>query len=722
MSAKCFSLQKLRAVWLNVPCMAPVLTKRSQIRILLILVSFSLSLAVAASGLFKGFEHKAYDLLSRTCNPREAPGSFVMVKVDQASLDSLSREGITWPWPRQVYAALIEYLSEAEAVFLDILFLEPSSYGHHDDLMLAEAMKAASHVYLPLALTNRKEGLTDNERAFVEQHAVRERVASGPAFRSALLPIELLRPATEGAGSVTMRPDEDGVYRAVPLLFNVDKYTVPHFVLAQLLRRGIVTVKEGELYNGDAKIPLSGGRLLLRYPRGDEPFASLSAADILKAHADAAASRVPSVGKEHFRGKRVFIGLTAAGLFDLKPTAVSPVAAGAEIHAVTLENILNRNFIYPLSLWYAVAFMALICAFITSFVMRHQSLIANGIVLLAAGMIVVGIPAAAFTYGFYLPAVPPALSLVVSYGMASAYSYATEAKERRFIRRVFSQYMDDRVVRHILRHPEIIQPGGQKGFVTIFFMDIAGFTSLAESLSAEKTASMLFTVLDGFTEAVIAEGGVIDKYIGDSIMAFWGAPLRTENDEIRACAAALRCIAMLEQINERFSSEGLPPISVRIGIHSGDVIVGNLGSSRLFDYTVVGDPVNITSRLESANKLFHTKIIVSEETWMKTEDRFLARELGLIELKGKSRLLRIFELVGNAGEATDAQRVAIHAFNSAVASFQDGRIQEALAVFEEVLCRLPGDGPSAFYAARCRDLLRQPALTEDWKIVKMIEK
>jgi adenylate cyclase len=702
--------------------MAMAVTARSRILVPLILLSFALSLAIATSGLFKGFELKAYDLLSRTCNPPKAPESLVIVKVDQASLDSLNSEGITWPWPRQVYAALIEHLSEAEAVFLDVLFLEPSSYGHHDDLMLAEAIRNSSRVYLPMVLTNRREGLNDRDKEFLQRNAVGQVVQAGPAYRSAILPLDILTSAITGVGNVTIRPDEDGVYRAAPLFFRADRYTVGHFVLPYLLQKGIVTVRQGEPFIGDAKIPLSGGRLLMRYPASDEPFTSLSAADILKAHADTAASRQPSIGKEYFRGRYVFIGLTAAGLFDLKPTAVSPVSTGVEIHAATFENILYGNFIRPLGLWCAVAFMLLICACVTYFVLKHHSLVAHSIALLAASAVVVFVPAAAFTSGFYLLTVPPALSLVLSFGMASTYSYATEAKERRFIRRVFSQYMDERIVRHVLRHPEIIKPGGQKRFVTVFFVDIAGFTSMAERLAPEDTVSVLHAVLDGFTEVIIAEGGVIDKYIGDSIMAFWGAPLSTDRDETSACAAALRCISTLDEINERFSSEGLPSISVRIGIHSGNVIVGNLGSDRLFDYTVVGDPVNVASRLESANKLLHTKIIVSEETLGRTGDRFLARELGMIEVKGKTIPLRIFEILGTAEGSTEALQYAAHTFNSAIALFQEGKLPDSLSLFEEVLRRHPDDGPSAFYAARCKELIGQPALTEDWKILKMMTK
>jgi adenylate cyclase len=229
--------------------------------------------------------------------------------------------------------------------------------------------------------------------------------------------------------------------------------------------------------------------------------------------------------------------------------------------------------------------------------------------------------------------------------LAAVYSYAVEGKERRFIKKTFLQYMDKNIVEYILRNPGLIKPGGQRRRVTVFFADIAGFTSMAEKMSAEDTARILHAVLNSLTEVIIRNQGVIDKYIGDSIMAFWGAPINTGKDEIHTCYAAVQCMESLKEINRKFREDGLPEIAIRIGIHSGEAIVGNLGSDRLFDYTVVGDTVNIVSRLDSTNKLFKTHIIVSAEVAQRADNLFFMRELGLTEVKGKTVPVRIFELV-----------------------------------------------------------------------------
>jgi adenylate cyclase len=274
----------------------------------------------------------------------------------------------------------------------------------------------------------------------------------------------------------------------------------------------------------------------------------------------------------------------------------------------------------------------------------------------------------------------------------------------------------------VLCNPQLIKPGGQKRHVTVFFADIAGFTSIAERVSPEKIAWILHTILNALTEIIIERKGVIDKYIGDCIMAFWGAPVSAKEDEMHACSAALNCIISLAEINRRFREQGLSEIAIRIGLHSGDAIVGNLGSDRLFDYTVVGDTVNLASRLESANKLFKTGIIVSEETLQAAGDRFLARELGLIEVKGKSVPVKIFELMDEKSNLSADKKDMVELFHQGISLFREQKWAAAKELFSRLLERHPGDGPSEFYKRRCECVMAQPQLTEECHIIKMTEK
>ncbi len=689
--------------------------------IVLSAISFALSLMPYLTGLFNMFELKAFDLFSRLLNPENTSGDIVIVQVDQQSIDGLSKEGVNWPWPRQIYAPIVDYLSEADAVFMDILYTEPSSYGEEDDRIFAEAVKKASNVYMALFLTDKKKGLTGNDKEFIERIAIKEKISPAAAFNSALTPVDMLKSSAKGAGNVTIPPDEDGVYRKIPLVFQTDNYTIPHFVLGYLIQDGTVTIKNGSVYAGGTKISLERGNMQLRYRKGREPFQSLSAAGVLKSAVDSIESKEPSIKKEYFRGKKIFIGLTAAGLYDLKPTSMSSVSTGVLIHAATLDNILNKSFFRPVNKAFVILFALLICIFINYSVLRQYSIYMNLGVFLAAGLIIFSISALLFKSGFYMHILPPFSSLVASFIIATVYSYATEGKERRFVRRAFSQYMDETIVDYILKNPSVIKPGGQRKHMTVFFTDIAGFTTIAERLPVEETAKILHTVLNEFTEVIIKNKGVIDKYIGDAIMAFWGAPVDAKTDEINACRAALQCIAALDEINKGFEKEGVPRINMRIGIHSGDAIVGNLGSDRLFDYTVIGDTVNLASRLESVNKVFGTRIIISEDAQSRTEGIFLSRDLGLIEVKGKSKPVRIFELIAENEKINQNKGEAVLLFNEGMRLFNEKKWEEALRIFNGMLKNNPDDGPSEFYRKRCVRLIENPGASE-CNIIKLAEK
>jgi adenylate cyclase len=205
-------------------------------------------------------------------------------------------------------------------------------------------------------------------------------------------------------------------------------------------------------------------------------------------------------------------------------------------------------------------------------------------------------------------------------------------------------------------------------------------------------------------------------------MAFWGAPLETDKDEINACYAAIQCISSLSELNNLFRAEGFPEIAIRIGIHSGDAIAGNIGSDRLFHYTVIGDTVNLASRLESVNKFFKTRIIISEDTIKETDNHFFTRGLGLIEVKGKTLPIKIFELIGEKENIAPDKRELVTLFHQGITFYEDRKWREASQIFDEILEKYPNDGPSEFYKSRCEYLISNSFLTEDWNIIKFTEK
>ena len=679
----------------------------------------SVSLLLAAltlTPLFATFELKAYDLLSRICNQEQGHPDIVIVQVDQSSLDSLAAEGVTWPWPRQVYAPLFERLAQADAVFVDINFSEPSSYGNEDDLILAEAIKKTGNVTLPVFATANKRGLDDAGRALLERIAVKAVNPPSLSQPFAITPIAPLAAAAHGGGNVMIKPDRDGVYRRLPLLYRATDRILPYFVLGYLLEQHAISVGQGVLQRGGIPLPLDDGALLVRFPRGAHPYKTVSAVDLIS---EAGAERYPA---GYFKGKKVFLGLTAAGLYDLKATAVSAVSSGVSVHAATLDALLHGAFLQRLPDGVTLLFMALIVALVCGFVLTHTSILANLMLLLPVAAAAFGLPALLFTEGWYLPLIPPLAAVLSSFAVASIYSYATEGRERRFVRRAFSQYMDETIVAHLLKNPELIKPGGQRRRVTVFFADIAGFTTISEQFPPEDTALMLHDVLNVVSEEVIQHHGVIDKYIGDCVMAFWGAPLESPDAAGNACHAALASLEALERVNLDFKERGLGRISMRVGLHSGDAIVGNLGSDRLFDYTVIGDTVNLASRLESANKYFSTRIMISEQTLLEAGDGFVVRELGLIAVKGKQQAVRIYELLAEQASAPAELLSWAGEYRRAMELFHSRQWQAAGQLFEELLAQRPQDYPATRYRDWCRDCLQTLPLTDDWNVIHMTDK
>lgn len=690
---------------------------RSKLQRIALMSLTSLLLSVLTlTPLFYTFELKAYDLLSRTLNPDKGSPEIIIVQVDQPSLDNLAAEGVTWPWPRQIYAPLFERLKQADVVFVDIIFSEPSSYGNEDDAILASAIERSGNVTLPVFATANERILDQAGRNFLEKLSISKVPPPSLSQPYALTPIAPLASAAHSGGNVMIKPDRDGVYRRIPLLFQAAGYTIPHFVLGHLLEKQLISIDHGQLSQGGTPLPLEQGSLLVRFPRNSMPYETVSAVDLIS---DAGMARYPV---SYFKGKKVILGLTAAGLYDLKPTAVSALSSGASVHAATLDTLLHGSYVKRIPDVAVALLMAIIIVIVSGFVLTHTSIRSNLLLLLIMFLTVSGTPAILFKQGWYLMLIPLLAALLISFAAASIYSYATEGRERRFVRRTFSQYMDETVVAHLLKHPDLIKPGGQRRRVTVFFADIAGFTSIAEQFPPEETALILHSVLNAVSEEVIRNHGVIDKYIGDCVMAFWGAPLESPQAARDACLAALASLEALERVNDGFARRGLGAISMRIGLHTGDAIVGNLGSDRLFDYTVVGDTVNLASRLESANKYFATSIMLSEETVLEAGADFIVRELGLIAVKGKTQPVRIYELLSRHEDTAGPLAAWADGYRLAMELFHRREWQSARKLFEEALLLKPNDWPAGYYRDWCIRCIDSSPLTDDWNVVHMKEK
>ncbi|MBF0517249.1 MAG: adenylate/guanylate cyclase domain-containing protein, partial [Nitrospirae bacterium] len=499
-------------------------------------------------------------------------------------------------------------------------------------------------------------------------------------------------------------------------------HTIPYFSLSYLIDKRLADISNGRLSISGKDVP--GFSPMLKYSTHQTPYTSISAIEIIEAWQNLSESKRPKIKKEFFKGKTVFLGMTAAGLYDLKPTPLASISTGVHIHATAYDNLINGCFIERTDRVYVCLLMFFISLFAVFSVLRRHSLLNNIGMLMASVAAIIAVTAFLFRNSIYLEVIPILNADIISFIAALAYSYASEGKQRLFLKTVFTQYMDKKIAEHILKNPELLRPGGSTMDVVVFFADIAGFTTISEMQTAPETAIMLHGVMSELTEVIIAYGGVVDKYIGDCIMAFWGAPVVSESDEINSCSASVNCLKALDKVNNEFKTKGFPNISLRIGMHKGDAIAGNMGSNRLYNFTVIGDTVNLASRLESVNKYFKTKIIVSEDVLIGTNDLFLSRELALIEVKGKSIPVKIFEVMGFLDGVDSDKRLLAKRYTDAMRLFMEGKWQESERILEEILSQYPQDGPSNLLHKRVKNLLTTPPdpLTTDWQIVKMTEK
>jgi adenylate cyclase len=526
--------------------------------------------------------------------------------------------------------------------------------------------------------------------------------------------------AAAALGNVESSPDADGIYRRVRLVAPFKDKWLPNLGFAAFHRFGATAPLRfvpGALKVGDLAIPLDGqGQFLLKFRGPSRSHQRFSAANVIASEARRQHGQPPIYPAADFAGKWVLVGLTAPGLLDLKASPVSAIYPGVEVHATLLDNLLRGDFLRPAPLWAMWAGMLVLSAAMVLVVLFFSGLLATLTGLAALALAYLGLVIGAFHYGWWADPVLPGAALGLSFTLAAAFSYATEGRQKLYIRRMFGQYMSETVISHLLEHPEKLQLGGERRRVTLFFSDLAGFTTISERLSAETVVSLLNDYLSAMTEIILDEAGTVDKFEGDAIMAFWGAPLDQADQAARACRAALRQQAALKELNRQFAGLNLPPLAMRIGLNTGDAIVGNLGSAKRFDYTVIGDTVNLASRLEGVNKFYGSHIMASEATAAECTGTVEFRELDLVAVKGKEQAIRVFEVLGLTGELEPELIRRRQDFAQALELYRQGHFPEAGAGFEAILTEHPEDGPARVYRDRCRKFMETPP-PADWDTV-----
>lgn len=636
----------------------------------------------------------------------------VFVVLDQKSLDAGEAEfGLSWPWPRESYARVLRYLSEAGAqvILFDFLFTEPSSYGPEDDQTLADAVRAAGNVYLPV-VTQTKGSPASVGQLAGQRPELLLRPALGPGLRQAPLPgvnlpVDPVLNAVAGLGDVRFQPDADGVMRRLAPLAPVGPGALPALGFAPWMpASAFIRVENDQLEIGDRSWPLDEqGRLVLRYPGRWQDFPRTSLFDVIQSQVALQEGQTPAVSPEQFRGKAVVIGSTAEGLMDLRKTPLDAQTPGFFISAA-LWAAGQTGFAYDetwrgRSAWPLAALLMLIGAW-------------AGTRSLGRGLLVTGLSLAVFlgtaavlffARGILLDLLAPALGLIAAHAIAWGLSYRAEQRQKRAIQGAFAQVLSPTVLERLLREPARLQGGGELVEATVYFSDLAGFTTLSEGLDPHRLVEVMNLYLGEMVATIVDEQqGYVDKFIGDAVMAFWGAPLPDPDQAYRACVSALRNQEKLAALQGRLKEMGLrSELTMRVGLHSGPVVVGMMGSPKKLNYTVIGDTVNLASRLEGTNKLYGTRILASSDLVNQVGGRVAAREVDRIRVKGKTQPTRLFEIIGLSGRISDDWVQFLGVYTQGLEQYYQQAFPAARKLLKEALKLRPEDQPATVLLERC---------------------
>ena len=314
---------------------------------------------------------------------------------------------------------------------------------------------------------------------------------------------------------------------------------------------------------------------------------------------------------------------------------------------------------------------------------------------------------------FWLETFTPVVSWTLMFFSGVIYHRYMEAKEKQFVEGTFGKYVSSQVVKELLKHPELLKLGGQKKNLTIFFSDIRSFTTLSEGMDPQDLVNFLNEYLTEMTNIAFENDGVVDKYIGDAMMAFWGAPIEDPEHPMKACRAALQMLDKLEELKLKWKEEGKPQINIGIGLNTADVTIGNMGSEARFDYTVMGDGVNLASRLEGINKQYKTHVIISQFTYERVKDKFITRMIDKVAVKGKKEPVVIYELISEKKELPETKQKVLKLFEKGLQLYFAADFKEAKRYFAAALKLDPNDGPSSVFLERCETLEQNPP-PPDW--------
>jgi len=690
-----------------------------------------LALIFWQNGWLETWERVAWDWRVRLfAKPAATTDEIRLILLDQQSLDwAESQIGEGWPWPRQLYAFVIDFCqrSGVKALGFDVLFTEFSPRGVDDDAALGQSISQFGAFAGALMLGEGSGNITTWPDDWpVPRFALDgldkwlADVNASPTWLigKALLPIPDVAKNAKTLSNVQQLPDDDGIYRHMPLFGVFDGKIFPSLGIGTYLAASddiSMRIEPGRLTIGTKQIAIDrNGEVILRYRGAAGTHKAYRVQEILEAEARRLEGTPPSerdaeIARE-LDGKYVLFGFSAPGLKDLRATPISATTAGVEINATVLDNLLANDFLADFPAWMTVTLLCFAIAACGTLAFFLSDPIENAII----GVVFLAVPVLlafwAYQRGFWMPLAIQEMGTMATVLAALLVNYATEGRQRRFLKAAFRQYLSPTFIEQLIQHPDRLKLGGERREISIFFSDIQGFTSISERLQPEELTAFLNEYLSAMTDIIHEEGGTIDKYEGDAIIAFWNAPVELPDHAAHVVRAALRCQQKLAEMRPAMKLKVGRDVFMRVGVNTGFAVVGNMGSRTRFDYTMLGDSVNLASRLEGVNKEFGTYCMISQFTKDKLPpNTFALRELARVAVVGRREPVTVYEPMFL--EEYAAWKDAFEVFHEGLSAFYGGHVQKAVEIFRSIK---ELDPAAAAYLKKCEEFLPSP-LPEDWR-------
>jgi adenylate cyclase len=639
--------------------------------------------------------------------PPQVARATVVVGIDQRSYHALlDANGPLSSWPRTIYARAIDRLHAAGArvIALAIFFDAPRP----EDPELAEVMRRAGNVVMPV--------VAQGPLAFDPRPGVAQE------FAVFVRPTATLRAAAAAEGLANITTAGDSVVRGLPLVLRVGEEQVPSLaltVVAEFTRRPAIfdaPPGAGVVHAAGRAIPVGERNTLainfLGPPSGAEgggPFRILSFVDVLEGRFDA----------REVRDRVVLLGPTIRGVDEHPtPTAGRTRMGGVEVLGNAVETILFQRWLVPVP-WPATVGLVVALALLAALAVAAWRPLAAGAVGLALLATYVMAAAACFEAGIVLDPLYPPLALLVTFAAALAYRVVFEEAQHRVVRGAMARYLSPAVSRWVLADPARIRLGGELREMTVLFCDLRNFTSVTHALGPETVVALLNTYRAAMADIVFAHDGVLAQFAGDAFEAFWNAPMNQSDHAERACGTALDMVRALERLRPEFARRGWPELEIGVGINTGPMVVGNMGSRSRLEYTAVGDAVNVAARLEGLSKEYGTRIVVGEATRAAARGAFVYRFLDVVAVKGRAAPLTVYEVVGREGQVPEDTLEWLERFHEGIQLYRGRRWTAAAACFEGLAVASPADGPTRLYRRRAIEFCDHPP-PPDWDGVYVV--